>query len=37
MKSPGPETFWGGYAGYFHDADAHLWEMARNPAIDVED
>lgn len=22
------ETFWGGYAGYFQDADGHLWEVA---------
>jgi hypothetical protein len=25
------ETFWGGYAGYFQDPDAHLWEVAWNP------
>jgi uncharacterized protein len=25
------ETFWGGYAGYFQDPDAHLWEIAWNP------
>jgi catechol 2,3-dioxygenase-like lactoylglutathione lyase family enzyme len=25
------ETFWGGYAGYFHDPDGHLWEVAWNP------
>ena len=24
-------TFWGGYAGYFHDPDHHLWEIAWNP------
>lgn len=26
------DTFWGGYAGYFHDPDRHLWEVAWNPA-----
>ena len=25
------ETFWGGYAGYFQDPDAHLWEVVWNP------
>jgi uncharacterized protein len=24
-------AFWGGYAGYFHDPDGHLWEVAFNP------
>jgi catechol 2,3-dioxygenase-like lactoylglutathione lyase family enzyme len=31
------ETFWGGYAGSFQDPDGHLWEIAWNPEIDVED
>jgi catechol 2,3-dioxygenase-like lactoylglutathione lyase family enzyme len=26
------ETFWGGYAGYFHDPDGHLWEVVWNPS-----
>lgn len=25
------DTFWGGYAGYFQDPDAHLWEIVWNP------
>jgi uncharacterized protein len=25
-------NFWGGYAGYFQDPDAHLWEVVWNPA-----
>ena len=25
------DTFWGGYAGYFQDPEAHLWEVAWNP------
>ena len=31
------ETFWGGYAGYFQDPDDHLWEVAWNPALRVEE
>lgn len=31
------KTFWGGYAGYFHDPDGHLWEVAWNPQILPED
>ena len=30
------KTFWGGYAGYFQDPDGHLWEIAHNPAWEVE-
>jgi uncharacterized protein len=29
------ETFWGGYAGYFADLDAHLWEIAFNPHLEI--
>jgi predicted lactoylglutathione lyase len=25
------ETFYGGYAGVFHDPDGHAWEIAHNP------
>lgn len=31
------DTFWGGYAGYFQDPDGHLWEVAWNPHLPVED
>ena len=27
------DTFYGGYAGYFHDPDRHLWEVAWNPQM----
>ena len=27
------DTFWGGYAGYFQDPDAHLWEVVWNPDL----
>jgi uncharacterized protein len=36
VKTPG-DTFWGGYSGYFQDPDGHLWEVAWNPEIRVED
>jgi uncharacterized protein len=29
----GQKTFWGGYAGYSHDPDGHLWEIAWNPQM----
>jgi predicted lactoylglutathione lyase len=28
---PASKTFWGGYNGYFADADGHVWEIAHNP------
>ncbi|WVT74977.1 VOC family protein [Sinorhizobium chiapasense] len=31
------ERFWGGYSGYFHDPDGHLWEIAWNPQWTVAD
>jgi uncharacterized protein len=31
LVKPAGKTFWGGYAGYFSDPDAHLWEVAHNP------
>jgi len=27
------ETFYGGYAGVFHDLDGHAWEIAHNPGF----
>ncbi len=30
LKAPEP-VFWGGYSGYWADADGHVWEVARNP------
>ena len=33
IVKPPPETFWGGYAGYFQDPDRHLWEVAWNPQL----
>lgn len=34
---PAQDTFWGGYAGYFQDPDRHLWEVAWNPHVTVEE
>ena len=31
------DTFWGGYAGYFQDPDGHLWEIAWNPQMRIEE
>jgi catechol 2,3-dioxygenase-like lactoylglutathione lyase family enzyme len=31
VTDPARDRFWGGYAGYFHDPDGHLWEIAWNP------
>ena len=31
MLRPAAKTFWGGYNGYFADADGHVWEIAYNP------
>jgi catechol 2,3-dioxygenase-like lactoylglutathione lyase family enzyme len=33
IVKPAHDTFWGGYAGYFHDPDGHLWEVAFNPEL----
>ena len=37
IAKPARPTFWGGYAGYFHDPDGHLWEVAWNPQLRVAD
>jgi uncharacterized protein len=31
ITDPAHDRFWGGYSGYFHDPDGHLWEVAWNP------
>jgi uncharacterized protein len=36
ITDPAHERFWGGYSGYFQDPDGHLWEIAWNPAWEVE-
>jgi catechol 2,3-dioxygenase-like lactoylglutathione lyase family enzyme len=31
------ETFYGGYAGCFRDPDGHVWEIAHNPGLPLDD
>jgi predicted lactoylglutathione lyase len=37
MVKPAEDVFWGGYSGYFHDLDGHLWEVAWNPFLPIDD
>lgn len=37
LLKPAQEAFWGGYSGYFADPDGHLWEVAHNPGLTIED
>jgi uncharacterized protein len=36
VTDAGRDRFWGGYSGYFHDLDGHLWEIAWNPHLMVQ-
>lgn len=31
------KVFWGGYSGYFADPDGHLWEIAHNPFLEMDE
>ncbi|MBA9076757.1 VOC family protein [Rufibacter quisquiliarum] len=31
------KVFWGGYSGYFQDLDGHLWEVAHNPFLPLDE
>ena len=37
IVKPAQDTFWGGFAGYFRDLDHHLWEVAWNPAWNIDE
>lgn len=37
IVKPAHDTFWGGYSGYFQDPDGHLWEVAWNPQLTLQD
>lgn len=37
IVKPAHDAFWGGYAGYFQDPDRHLWEVAWNPQLVVQE
>ena len=36
LKEP-QKVFWGGYSGYFADPDGHLWEIAHNPFLELDE
>ncbi|WP_246853522.1 VOC family protein [Rufibacter aurantiacus] len=36
VKHP-EKVFWGGYSGYFSDPDGHLWEVAYNPFLPLDE
>lgn len=37
LVKAGEKVFWGGYSGYFKDPDGHLWEVAHNPFITIDE
>ncbi|MGP1255002.1 MAG: VOC family protein [Kiloniellales bacterium] len=37
IVKPAAEVFWGGYSGYFRDLDGHLWEVAWNPHVPLDE
>jgi len=37
VTAPATRMEWGGYVGYFADADGHLWEVAHNPDFPLGD
>lgn len=37
IVKPAQQVFWGGYSGYFADPDGHLWEVAWNPFIELDE
>jgi len=37
LMKPGQKAFWGGYSGYFADPDGHLWEIAHNPFMPLNE
>lgn len=37
ITKPAQEVFWGGYSGYFADPDGHLWEIAYNPIMPLDE
>ena len=37
VTRPAAETFYGGYAGCFRDPDGHVWEIAHNPGLPLDE
>ncbi len=36
IVKPAQRAFWGGWYGYFADADGHVWEVAHNPDFPID-
>lgn len=36
IVKPAGRAFWGGWYGYFADADGHVWEVAHNPQFPID-
>lgn len=37
LVKPAQDAFWGGHSGYFADPDGHLWEVAWNPFLPLDE
>jgi uncharacterized glyoxalase superfamily protein PhnB len=37
ITRPAHQAFWGGYTGNFQDLDGHVWEVAWNPDLKIDD
>jgi uncharacterized protein len=37
ILKPAQDVFWGGHCGYFADLDGHLWEVAWNPCMPLDE
>jgi hypothetical protein len=37
ITDPPHDAFWGGYTGSFQGPDGHLWEVVRNPEMEMVD
>jgi len=37
ITDPARDRFWGGYSGHFQDPDGHLWEVAWNPRMKLDE
>jgi len=36
IVKPAQKAFWGGWYGYFADADGNVWEVAHNPSFPID-
>ena len=37
IVKPAQDVFWGGHSGYFADPEGHLWEVAWNPHVQLDE